>query len=337
MADDRELAPDLVSSLQSRFTVIRPELLNRMASLEDLDSEAMLADRMAAVVVKWNSYDPPSAASYDVAGTEFDPIKVNQEVNTDFELLTRNRVNQAIRAVTLAFGTGTDLDAIASRYPYGMPRMAGEDYTLIGDDRYRRRIWASPNILTPHGVPESYIFWALSSDATYRDAGALTKPASGNIYVPVLLNDTSEPERALINVPGRLAATLTYDRNYIPTYAQRLATLRYIQMPGRKGLTDVVHVTAPKVTHLDYNIDIWTWPGVDPPSAMLDVRDALEALIEKRRWLGADHTILDIDAACARSGVYNIRRNSPTTDVKVDMGGVIQVDSVLLTWQGVGE
>jgi hypothetical protein len=59
MADDRELAPDLVSSLQSRFTVIRPELLNRMASLEDLDSEAMLADRMAAVVVKWNSYDPP--------------------------------------------------------------------------------------------------------------------------------------------------------------------------------------------------------------------------------------------------------------------------------------
>jgi phage-related baseplate assembly protein len=334
---DHMATDDLISSLASRFTVIRPELLGRMASLEDLNSEAILLSRMTRFVELWNEHDPPSAASYDVAGLEFDPIKINQECNTYHELLLRNRVNQAIRSITLAFGTGTDLDAIATRYPYGMPRQEGEDYTLQGDDRYRRRIWLSPNILTPHGVAESYIFWAMSSNVLYRDAGALTKEATGNIYIPVMLNDGTEPERRLIVVPGRLAATLVYARNYTPTQAQRLATHKYINQSGRKGLTDVVHIMAPKVTHLSIEADLWTYPGVDPASVMVDVRDAIADLVEARRWLGNDFTIMDIEKNLAQEGVYNIELKSPTVDVKVGMDGVIMVDDVLITYQGIGE
>ena len=74
----------------------------------------------------------------------------------------------------MAFGSGSDLDAIASRYPGGVPRLADEPYTIAGDDRYRRRIWLSPNVLSPHGTAEAYIFWALTADAALRDASAVT-------------------------------------------------------------------------------------------------------------------------------------------------------------------
>ena len=100
-----------------------------------------------------------------------------------FELLVRDRVNQACRAVTLAFAVGSDLDAIASRYPYGVTRIQYDingnvltpDQIAAGatavtsetDAVYRQRVWLSPNILSlsgpGQGTYESYKFWALSA------------------------------------------------------------------------------------------------------------------------------------------------------------------------------
>ena len=83
-------------------------------------------------------------------------------------MLLRDRVNQAARSITLAYAIGTDLDAIASRYPGGVPRLPSES-----DDRYRRRIWLSPNTLSPHGTAEAYEFWALTALPALRDVTAI--------------------------------------------------------------------------------------------------------------------------------------------------------------------
>ena len=130
----------------NRLGVLDPKSLPRFEVLEALDVETILDARMGRFVELWKEHDPPAGAVYDVEGLEFDPIKITQETSTYFELLQRDRVNQAARSVTLAFAVGGDLDAIASRYPGGVPRLRDERETrtrtmsaIAGASGFRRR------------------------------------------------------------------------------------------------------------------------------------------------------------------------------------------------------
>lgn len=294
----------------SRLPVIDLAQLPPMQVLETIDTEAILVARMARLKALWALRDPPAAAQYDVELLEFDPIKINQEASTYFELLLRDRVNQAARAITLAFGTGTDLDAIASRYPGGVPRLPNES-----DVRYQRRIWLSSNLLSPHGVFEAYVFWALTADPTLHDATATAIPGSGQVKVTIMAEGT----------------------NPIPTAAQRLKVFEYITTESRKGLTDDVSVLFPKVTNTKYRIRYWAFPGVDIGILETDLKASLAKLIENQRWLGYDHTRLAIDAALALPGLYNAIIDEPEHDVLVDANGVVKVQDVKLTFKGRGE
>ena len=335
------MTDETVSSLPSRFDVIQPENLAPMEILETVDTEAIILARKAKLKELWTLNDPPLGAQFDTKSLEFEPLIVQIEAETFFELLLRDRVNQAARAVTLAEGTGTDLDAIASRYPGGVPRMAGETYTLAGDDRYRRRIWLAPNVLTPHGVPESYIFWALSSDASFRDASALTVQGTGRVIIPIMLDDGSGATPVIIPPPQTAHNTWTilYTGDPTPTAAQRLAAFAYITDPkkARKGLTDMIEIMSPNITHTSYRMGVRLFPGHDKAEVIPAVCRALAALVERNRWLGSDHTQLDIRAAIAQQGVYNASITEPLGDLVVGFDGLVKVDKIEVTYLGVGE
>src|SRR5262245_8686660 len=164
MAED---LTNLVTTTPTRFTVIRPELLPPMQVLQAISTEQNIVLRMAKFRELWAFYDPPYAAQYDVDQLEFDPIRIQAELAAYFELLVRDRVNQAARSITMVYAVGGDLDAIGSRYPYGVPRLqydangnvltqaqidAGATVASVEDDaRYRMRLWLSPSILSLSG------------------------------------------------------------------------------------------------------------------------------------------------------------------------------------------
>jgi phage-related baseplate assembly protein len=308
----------------ARLGVIELDQLPPMEVLEALDSEAVITERMQQFIELWRKHDPPAGAQYDVGFLEFDPIRINQEANTFFELLLRDRVNQAAKSVTLAFASGGDLDAIASRYPGGVPRIAGET-----DDHYRMRIWLSPNTLTPHGVYESYVYWALSADGTLRDATAIAKRGTPNITITIMANGTP--------------VALNGDKNGVtafptptPTIQQIDAVRLYVNSSSRKALTDVVSVRAPKIMHTNYRIQYWLFPSWDKALIEPELYTATAALIEKQRWLGYSHTIDSIEAALKRSGIYKIHVLEPATDIEIDQLEVVVVDSVTLEFMGRG-
>jgi len=294
----------------SRISVIALSELAEMNVIEKIDTEEIIVARMNDLKTRWASYDPPAAAQYDVEGLEFDPIKINQEVSTYFELMLRDRVNQAARAVTLAFASNDDLDAIASRYPGGVPRIDGET-----DERYRRRVWLSPNMLSPHGIFEAYVFWALTADPTLRDATATSVRGSGNIKVTIMAEGA----------------------NPTPTAAQLNAVMIYVESEARKGLTDVISVASPRITSCKYRIRVWLLPGFDQLGVMTKLNTAITNLIETQRWLGYDHTHVAISAAMYITGVYNIVIDEPAEDVLVADDGLVQVSDVKLTYIGRGE
>jgi phage-related baseplate assembly protein len=276
----------------SRYNILRPEQLGRMALLESISTEQNILDRMSRFKALWLHYDPPNGAQYDVGDLEFDPIKIQAENAAFFELMLRDRVNQACRGVTLAFGTGTDLDAIASRYPGGVPRFPNES-----DARYRRRVWLSVNPLSPHGTAEAYEFWGLTAIPTLRDVRTKKiRPSlhDNPIIVVACLADANEPR---------------------PSQSDLVYIRAYIQAESRQAMTDEFRVVAPIVTEATYEIEYTLFPGVNNDTAAVDMTTSLEALVEEQRWLGFDHTRAAIYKAAKISGVHNVNVVQPAEDL----------------------
>lgn len=291
----------------TRYTIIDPTTLPELTVIEVPNTEAILRARMLELKRVWTEYDPPLGAVYDVEGTEFDPLKINQEVNTNFEMLLMNRINMAARGVTLAYARGGDIDTIASRYPGGVPRLPGE-----ADDRYIRRILLSPATLTPHGVEESYVFWAMTSNPAIKDATSVTVEGTGEITITLLM-DRPEPR---------------------PTADELLLTRRYLHDLGRKSATDTVTIAGPQVQETAIRARVWLFPGPDATTVMQTLDARLRAYIEGNRWLGADVTHNAIHAALNLPSVQNVVIEEPAASIFAGPRQFIKVTNVTLELAG---
>lgn len=306
----------------ARLGVLEIDQLPRMQVLETLSAESIIAARMQRFIAIWRDNDPPAAANYDVQNLEFDPIRITQEANAYFELLLRDRVNQAAKSVTLAFASGNDLEGIASRYPGGVPRLPGES-----DDRYRVRVWLSSNTLSPHGVYESYVFWALTAVPSLRDVTASAKTGTPNVTLTLMADGTPV-------LPKLEGTGITAFPSPRPTTADIDTVRQYVLNNSRKALTDVITVKGPKVVAVEYVIRYWLFPGWDMAGLQLQLWTAVASLIEKQRWLGYSHTRSAMEAALMVSGVFNVKVDKPVDDVIIDIGDVVEVTKVTLVYAG---
>lgn len=318
-----------------RLGVIELSQLPAFQVLETISSEDIITARMSQLVIVWQHYDPPNMAQYDVGNLEFDPIRINQECGAYFETLVRDRVNQACRAVTLAFGVGGNLDAIGSRYPGGMPRLSGES-----DDAYKTRIWLSPNTLSPNGTYESYVFYgftaAQAAGSPLRDCQVTATPGKPDIFLTLLADGS--PITALQDSSGSYTGQFSAAPDPTPADALITSVFNYISAPGegRKATTDVLHVNGPKIKYVNYAIRVILYPGWDQTSTMQALYPALAALLESQRYLGFSHTLAAIDAALKVSGVFNVLIDGPSADVIIDTQTIIVVQSVSLSYGGRG-
>lgn len=308
----------------SRFSVIDLSQLGRMEVLETLDSEAVIAARMLKFKERWTEHDPPAGAEYDVENLEFDPIRILQEANAYFELLVRDRVNQAARAVTLAYAISTDLDAIASNFPVGPrlpvvadPRSYDEfpiDYE--SDDRYRRRTQLSLNALSPHGAAGAYMYWALTADPNLKDASETGIEGTGEVILTVMDDNEDEPR---------------------PSHERLLAVRSYIHAEYRKAATDILTVVPPRVIDIDYEVNVWLLPPPERNAKIAQIEQALRDLAKAKSWLGVDHTIMDIYSAVKQEGVHRAEIVSPAADVLASPRDVVRVNDVRVVYKGRGE
>jgi phage-related baseplate assembly protein len=316
-----------------RFSVLDPKTLGLMEVLEVIDTEAILSDRMLRFKQLWALRDPPAGAQYDVDNLEFDPIKINQELNTLLELLLRDRVNQAARATTTVYAIGEDLRAIASRYPGGVPKLAGED-----DEHYRRRIWLSPNPLSPHGVAESYEFWALTAaDGLMRDATTIkVRPslADDPVIVITCIKDAPQLTAAALAKNWESYTALLAGANQVPTTEELLEVRRYIIDEKRVGSTDVISIRSPLVREVTYRLAAWLYPGADKISVMTALRNNIAALVEEQRWLGYDHTLMKINSAAAQIGVHHVDILEPVASVNVEPTQFVRVLGIEIVYAG---
>lgn len=295
------------------FTAVDLSKLPFPDAVETLDFEAILAEMLA----DYQSRDPEFSAL-----VESDPSYKVLEVAAFRELLLRQRVNESIKAVTLAYAQKADLDQIAARYnvqrllidagnPDAVPPIAP---TYEGDESLRRRVQLSFEGFSTAGPEGAYIFHALGSDARVLDADARS-PIPGQVIVSVLSNVGSgaAPSDLLDAVNETLS-----DEDVRP-------------------LTDQVLVESAVIVNYAIAAQLTLYHGPDADVVVDAAMDAAVTYAETNHRLGRDVTLSGLYAALHQEGVQNVTLTSPASSIAIARNQASYCTGITITSVGVDE
>lgn len=277
------------------FTVVNLSQLPAPDAVEALDFEtifnAMLADlqaRMAAAGVPFTAL------------VESDPAYKILEVCAYRELLVRQRANESVRAVMLAFAKGPDLDQIGANYNVARLVIQPEDDTTIpptpeikeSDDDYRARIPLSLEGYTTAGSEGSYVFHGLSAAGTIKDISAVS-PTPGDVTIYVLSNNGD--------------GTASADELDAVTAALNADTVR--------PMTD--HVTVQSASIVTYTIDaeLVLFDGPDTSVVLQAAVKAAQAYAVSVHRIGYDVSLSGIYQALHQPGVDRVNLTVPAANI----------------------
>lgn len=279
--------------------------------VEALDFEAIFADMLADLMARAPEFS---------ALVESDPAYKILQVAAYRELLLRQRVNDAGRAVMLAYAAGADLDNLGALF--GLQRLVldpGDPLALPpvpptneADPDFRRRIQLSLEGFSTAGPRGAYIFHALSASGDVLDVSA-TSPEPGQILITVLSRsgDGSAPTETL----NAVAAALNAD--------------------DIRPLSDTITV-APAVI-VDYAIEatLYFYDGPDRAVVLARAQAAAADYAEAQRRLSRDVTLSGVYAALHQPGVMRVDLVSPVANLAISPLEASRVSSILVTDGGV--
>ncbi len=276
--------------------------------IETLDFEALLAERKAALLALY-----PSASG--VIDNEAEPLNYLLQESCYRELILRQRVNDSVLAVMLAYAKGDDLDAIGIDR-FGMERLTITEATdtepavMESDDAYRERLVLSRDQLSTAGPASAYESLARGADGDVAAAKA-TSPSSGVILVSVI----------------------SHTNNGSPSQAILAAVERAASDDEKRPLTDHVTVNTAGITTVSINAELILESGSDANGAseiLAQARAAAEQL-KARRVIGEPLEISQVYAALHITGVRSVTLISPTSTVPVYETDAVIVTSVSVT------
>ena len=269
--------------------------------VEVLDFEAILATRKAHLV----SLLPEAerAAVTALLELESEPATKLLEENAYQETILRNRVNDAGKAVMLAFALDGDLDQLGANVnvarltitpanPTAVPPVAA---VMEDNDAYRLRIQEAPDGLSVAGPKASYEFHARSADGQVKDASA-TSPAPAYVTVTVLANNTTGiADAALL---GTVARALNAEE---------------VRPLGDRLTVQAAHV-------IDDQIEATLFIGVGPevPILLAAAHANAARVSQPRRPLGHSIYRSACSAAVHVEGVRKVVLTSPAADIELD-------------------
>jgi phage-related baseplate assembly protein len=295
------------------FTAVDLSGLPLPAAVEALDYEVILAAMLADLRTRDTAF---------TALVESDPAYKVLEVAAYRETLMRQRVNEAVKAVLLAYAAGTDLEHIAARYsverllldagdPDALPPVPP---TFENDESLRRRVQLSFEGFSTAGPEGAYIFHALGASPDVLDASA-NSPTPGAVNVAVLSRiGTGEASAELLDT---VAAVLNADEV--------------------RPMTDNVTTQSAVITEYTVEATLTTYSGPDSAVVIAAAQAAIEGYTTKNHRLGRDITLSGIYAALHQEGVQNVELDEPAASIVNDWNEAAYCTGIILTDGGAGE
>ncbi|MGW8202640.1 baseplate assembly protein [Sphingomonas bisphenolicum] len=326
------------------FTAVDLSRLPAPDVVEALDFDTILGQAIALM----------KAEMPDFEERESDPATKLLRVFSYVAHLLRQRINEAARAVMVAYANGADLDNLGALFSVTRFTITPADDALgiaavmESDTDFRRRMVLAPEGYSVAGPEGAYIFHALSADPDVLDASATTpRPDSIRQLVQSVLaaHDASAELRAAMVAaldaaiwPGQVILSVLSRSGDGQASADLVAKVEaYLSDDIRRPLTDAV--TAQSATIVTYAIvaTVITFRGPDAALVLATSRARLDAYIADSHRLGRDITRSGIIAALHVAGVQNVVLTSPAEDLSITRQQAPLCIGVTITHQGDGE
>lgn len=269
--------------------------------VEVIDFETLYAERKARLVSLY-----PAAQQADVAralALDSEPMAKLLQENAYREMTLRQRVNDAGRAVMLAFATGADLDQLAARYnlvrlvitPADNTTMPPTPAVLENDDALRERALLAYEGLSVAGPRNSYVKHARDADGRVADASAISPaPCEAVITVLSTIGDGTAPADLLAAV----AAALNGE--------------------DVRPVGDLVRVQSAAITRYEIRATLFLEQGPESEPILAAARTRAEAYRNLQRRIGRDVNRSAIIAALHVEGVTKVVLELPAVDLALD-------------------
>lgn len=279
----------------SGFDAINLSLLPPPAVVEPLDFEAILAAMKADLIARAPELAP-------VMALESEPAVKLLEVCAYRELIIRQRVNDAARAVMLATATGADLENLAALYGVTRLTITPADTSVTpnvpavmeSDAAFRARIQLALEGFSTAGPTGAYIFHALSADPMVKDV-YVDSPTPGTVRVTVL----------------------SHEANGVPSAPVLAAVAARLNADEVRPLCDTVSVEAATIVSYAVSASLEFLDGPDPAVVLAEAVAAVTAYAGQAHALGRDITFSGLYAALHRPGVARVTLSSPTAEVAI--------------------
>lgn len=266
--------------------------------VEPLDFETLFAQRKAAFIAMY-----PEEEQEEIARTlelESEPITMLLEENCYRELLLRQRVNEAARAVMLAYSTDSDLDNLAVNFNVERLTIQEEDDSVTppieavmeSDPDLRTRTQQAFEGLSVAGPTAAYEFWGRSADGRVADISAVS-PTPACVTISVLSREgDGTASDDLLSV---VAAALN-DEEVRP-------------------VADRVTVQSAEIVPYQIDATLYIYPGPEAEPVRQASEQQLQAYIAAQNRLGRDIRLSAIYAALHVEGVQRVELTQPVADI----------------------
>ena len=255
--------------------------------IEPLDYETILAERKARLIALHPEEEREAVA--ELLALESEPtVKLLQE-NAYRELLLRQRINEAARAVMIAFANDEDLDQLGANLnvkrlvldagdPTAIPPVPP---TLENNRDYRARIQLAFEGLSVAGPSGAYEYQAISAHPSVLDV-SVASPEPVEVVLTILSREAGgQPSQAVLEAVRK-------------------------RVDERRPLTDRVTVQAATLLPFSITAVLALRTGPDPAVIRELARQQLAAYVEARHRLGAWITRSGVHAALTVEGVERI-------------------------------
>ena len=275
--------------------------LNQLAApdvVEELDYETILTERKATLVSLY-----PEDQQEAVARTltlESDPIVKLLQENAYREVIWRQRVNEAARAVMLAYAAGADLDVVAANNNTVRLTVIPQDDTTLpptsavmeSDADLRLRAQQAFEGLSVAGPVGAYEYHGRSADGRVADV-SVESPTPACVTISVLSREGD----------GTASADLL------------AAVEKALNAETVRPVGDRVTVRSAEIVPYEIGATLYVYPGPESEPVRQAAEQKLKNYISAQHRLGRDIRLSAIYAALHVEGVQRVGLDSPLADI----------------------
>ncbi|EAM8012643.1 baseplate assembly protein [Salmonella enterica subsp. enterica] len=266
--------------------------------VEELDYETILAERIATLISLYPE-DQQEAVARTLALESEPVVKLLQE-NAYREVIWRQRVNEAARAVMLAYAIDSDLDNIGANFNVERLVVTPADDTTIPptpaemelDADYRLRIQQAFEGLSVAGPVGAYEYHGRSADGRVADV-SVASPSPACVTITVLAREgdgTASPELLAI-------------------------VEKALNAEDVRPVADRVTVQSAEIVPYQIDATLYVYHGPESEPIRQASEQKLQSYINAQHRLGRDIRLSAIYAALHVEGVQRVELASPQADI----------------------